>query len=66
MIIVKLIYNVSSKRDGKNWLLIVEHEDKYKYTETLKFTTKPKGKILRKYIKLMRDKVNFSKYWDEI
>lgn len=52
--------------DGRNWALVVEQDGKYKYTETIKFITKPKGKMLRKYVKLLRDKVNFSKYWDEI
>ena len=66
MIIVQLKYNMSHKMDGRNWALVVEQDGKYKYTETIKFITKPKGKMLRKYVKLLRDKVNFSKYWDEI
>ena len=66
MIIVELKYVMSNKMDSRNWVLVAEHDGMCKYTETLKFTTKPKGKMLRKYVKLLRDKVNFSKYWDEV
>lgn len=66
MIIAKLCYKINPKRNGKNWILIVEHDGRCKYTETKKFVTKPKNKTLRKYLSMLREDVLFSKYWDEI
>lgn len=64
--VVKILYAHNYKNNGMNWLLVVENEGKYKYTETRKFTTKPKGKLLRKNKSDMIKQVQFSKCWGEI
>lgn len=62
-IIVELEYNLNTKRNGRNWVLTINKGLKSK---TYKFVTKPKGKILRRHIKLGIEDVDFSIYWDAI
>lgn len=62
-VVVELKYELNTKRNGKNWFLTIKKGCKSK---NYKLVTKPKGKVLRWYIKSGIEDVDFSIYWDAI